>query len=112
MTDMCVQGPLPEKVSAAIAPWTCLEHASCVEDYQQVLLETGLRALCYQDESHHLLSMLSMLKRNLLAAGMGQMAGYLGEQAASGAPLIATPALGDDAGLIGALHLARQTSTS
>lgn len=37
-----------------------------------------------------------------------QMAGYLGEQAASGAQLIATPALGDDAGLIGALYLARQ----
>lgn len=79
MTDMCVQGPLPEKVSAAIAPWTCLEHAGRVEDYQQVFLEAGLRVLCYQDESHHLLSMLSMLKRNLLAAGMGQMTGYLGE---------------------------------
>lgn len=38
-----------------------------------------------------------------------QMAGYLGEQTVSGAKLIATPALGDDAGLIGALHLARQT---
>lgn len=37
-----------------------------------------------------------------------QMAGYLGQQEISGAKLIATPALGDDAGLIGALHLARQ----
>ena len=75
ITDMVVEGELPEDIAGVIAPWTCLAAARSVIGYQSIFLSAGLRVVEYADESSSLRTLVADLKRKLLAAGLGRSLG-------------------------------------
>ena len=75
VTDMVVEGELPEDIAGVIAPWTCLAAARSVVGYQSLLLSAGLRVVEYADESSALRKLVADLKRKLLVAGLGRSLG-------------------------------------
>ena len=74
VTDMVIEGELPEDIAGVIAPWTCLAARSVV-GYQSIFLSAGLRVVEYADESSALRKLVADLKRKLLAAGLGRSLG-------------------------------------
>lgn len=79
ITDMVLNAPLPSTLAQVIGPWACLQDAMTVTGYQRLFLDAGLRAVEYVDESKGLYAMARDLKRKLVVAGLGKMAGALGE---------------------------------
>ena len=77
ITDMVIEGELPEDIAGVIAPWTCLVAARTVIDYQSIFLSAGLRVVEYADESLSLRNLVADLKRKLLAAGLGRSLGVV-----------------------------------
>ena len=75
ITDMVVEGELPEDIAGVIAPWTCLAAARSVVGYQSIFLSAGLRVVEYADESSALRTLVADLKRKLLVAGLGRSLG-------------------------------------
>lgn len=75
ITDMVVEGTLPEDIAGLIAPWTCLAAARSVVGYQSLFLSAGLRVVEYADESSALRKLVADLKRKLLVAGLGRSLG-------------------------------------
>ena len=75
ITDMVIEGELPEDIAGVIAPWTCLAAARSVVGYQSIFLSAGLRVVEYADESSSLRKLVADLKRKLLAAGLGRSLG-------------------------------------
>lgn len=75
VTDMVVEGELPEDIAGVIAPWTCLAAARSVVGYQSLFLSAGLRVVEYADESSALRKLVADLKRKLLVAGLGRSLG-------------------------------------
>ena len=75
ITDMVVEGELPEDIAGVIAPWTCLAAARSVVGYQSIFLSAGLRVVEYADESSSLRTLVADLKRKLLVAGLGRSLG-------------------------------------
>ncbi len=79
ITDMVLNAPLPATLAEVIGPWACLQDAMTVPGYQRLFLDAGLRATAYVDESAGLYAMARELKRKLVVAGLGKMAGALGD---------------------------------
>ena len=77
ITDMVVEGELPEDIAGVIAPWTCLAAARSVVGYQSIFLSAGLRVVEYADESSSLRKLVADLKRKLLVAGLGRSLGAI-----------------------------------
>lgn len=75
ITDMVIEGELPEDIAGVIAPWTCLAAARSVVGYQSLFLSAGLRVVEYADESSSLRKLVADLKRKLLVAGLGRSLG-------------------------------------
>ena len=75
ITDMVIEGELPEDIAGVIAPWTCLAAARSVIGYQSIFLSAGLRVVEYADESSSLRTLVADLKRKLLVAGLGRSLG-------------------------------------
>lgn len=75
VTDMVIEGELPEDIAGVIAPWTCLAAARSVLGYQSLFLSAGLRVVEYADESSSLRKLVADLKRKLLVAGLGRSLG-------------------------------------
>ena len=75
ITDMVIEGELPEDIAGVIAPWTCLAAARSVVGYQSIFLSAGLRVVEYADESSSLRTLVADLKRKLLVAGLGRSLG-------------------------------------
>lgn len=75
VTDMVIEGELPEDLAGVIAPWTCLAAARSVVGYQSLFLSAGLRVVEYADESSALRKLVADLKRKLLVAGLGRSLG-------------------------------------
>lgn len=75
ITDMVIEGELPEDIVGVIAPWTCLAAARSVIGYQSIFLSAGLRVVEYADESSSLRKLVADLKRKLLVAGLGRSLG-------------------------------------
>jgi ubiquinone/menaquinone biosynthesis C-methylase UbiE len=75
VTDMVIEGELPEDIAGVIAPWTCLAAARSVVGYQSLFLSAGLRVVEYADESSALWKLVADLKRKLLVAGLGRSLG-------------------------------------
>ena len=75
ITDMVLEGELPEDIAGVIAPWTCLAAARSVVGYQSLFLSAGMRVVEYADESSSLRKLVADLKRKLLAAGLGRSLG-------------------------------------
>ena len=77
ITDMVIEGELPEDIAGVIAPWTCLAAARSVIGYQSIFLSAGLRVVEYADESSSLRKLVADLKRKLLVAGLGRSLGAI-----------------------------------
>ena len=77
MTDMVVDGELPENVATNLAPWTCMASAHRVPGYQSLFIKNGFSVASYADESHTLLELATELKRKLVMAGLGKSLGAL-----------------------------------
>ncbi len=77
ISDMAVEGTLPEDLAQLVAPWTCVAGARAVADYQRLFLEHGLRVVSYVDETEALIRLTADLKRKLLMAGMARFAGLM-----------------------------------
>jgi hypothetical protein len=75
VTDMVVEGELPNDLAGLIAPWACLAAARSVIGYQSLFLSGGLLAVEYADESSALRRLVADLKRKLLVAGLGRSLG-------------------------------------
>ena len=79
ITDMVVNGDLPEDVREHVAPWTCMSKALSVCQYQNLFLKSGFSVAMCLDESAGLLSLISDLKRKLIMAGVGSALGALSD---------------------------------
>ena len=77
ITDMVIEGELPEDAKEHVAPWTCMAEAHSIAGYQKLFLDEGFVIAHYADESHTLLELISSLKKKLLLAGMGKALGAL-----------------------------------
>ncbi len=77
VSDMAVEGALPEDLTQLLAPWTCVAGARPVAGYQRLFLEHGLRVMSYADETQALIRLTADLKRKLLMAGMARIAGMI-----------------------------------
>ena len=72
ISDMVLNGQLPEKLQTLLAPWTCLASAKSATGYQQLFLDHGFVVTSYEDESKALLDMVLDFKKKLLVAGLGK----------------------------------------
>lgn len=77
MTDMIVNGELPDDFAEKAAPWTCVAKALSVEGYQQLFEQAGFESVKNEDHSHTLLELATEMKRKLVMAGMGKALGAL-----------------------------------
>jgi arsenite methyltransferase len=68
VTDMTVDDSLPPDLAKAVAPWTCLEGARSEADWCSLLGASKMRLEQVIDESQGLVSLLTNLKKRLLAA--------------------------------------------
>ena len=78
MTDMVLNGELPEKYAEQVAPWTCMAKALNADGYSQLFSEAGFKLIDDQDHSHTLLEMATDIKRKLVMAGVGKALGAIG----------------------------------
>lgn len=78
ISDMAVKEPLPPEFLAFAGPWACIEDAQPVRGYQSLFLDAGLRVLEAVDESDSLLALSRSIKRKLVLAGVGSLAGLPG----------------------------------
>lgn len=77
MTDMVLNGILPDDFSEKAAPWTCVAKAMTVEGYQRLFTDAGFEVVATEDHSHTLLELAKDMKRKLVMAGMGKALGAL-----------------------------------
>ncbi len=77
MSDIIVEGILPDDITGLITPWTCLAAARSVVENQSLFLDAGLRVTAYADESAALRDMVVDLKRKLLTAGLARSLGAI-----------------------------------
>jgi arsenite methyltransferase len=68
VTDMTVDDTLPADLAEAVAPWTCLEGARSEADWVSLFNTSKMTLEQVIDESQGLVSLLTDLKRRLLAA--------------------------------------------
>jgi ubiquinone/menaquinone biosynthesis C-methylase UbiE len=81
VTDMAVEGRLPDDIARVSAPWTCLNGARDRKSWTRLLASAGFREQYFADESAGLAELIRRLKRQLLL-GAGALL------AANGAPVI------------------------
>lgn len=77
MTDMVLNGELPDDFSEKAAPWTCVAKAMTVQGYQRLFTDAGFEVVTCEDHSHTLLELAKDMKRKLVMAGMGKALGAL-----------------------------------
>ena len=73
VTDMAVNGRLPEDIARVIAPWTCLGEARDQESWIGLFTSAGFREQFFSDESAGLAELIGRLKRQLLLLGTGAL---------------------------------------
>lgn len=77
LSDMEKNAELPTDLELLVAPWACLAEALTADGYRKLLLEAGFEAKEAADESGALQEMNLDLKKKLLAAALGQLAGVV-----------------------------------
>lgn len=77
MTDMVLNGELPQDFSEKAAPWTCVAKALDVSGYQALFEQAGFELIAHEDQSHTLIELATEMKRKLVMAGMGKALGAL-----------------------------------
>lgn len=71
LTDMAIDGSLPEDLAQVVAPWTCLADASDPAAYRALFEDAGFSVDAMADESAGLLDLIGQIKRRLLLVGAG-----------------------------------------
>jgi G3E family GTPase/ubiquinone/menaquinone biosynthesis C-methylase UbiE len=77
VSDMVVEGTLPESLREWIHAGTCLSRAMSLRGYADALTRAGLRVVDQWDASDALREMLARVKRNLVGAGFAAATGNL-----------------------------------
>lgn len=77
MSDMILRGSLPQPLAAIAGPWSCLGDALSEPEYVTAVESIGFKLVEFTETPTALLETLRGLKRQLLAMGMGQLAGIL-----------------------------------
>lgn len=77
VTDMAVEGNLPDDLVEAAAPWTCLGDALDRTGYEALFHQSGFSVVDFGDESSGVLELVSALKRKLLLLAAGGASGLL-----------------------------------
>jgi arsenite methyltransferase len=77
ISDMAIEGALPQDIEKVIAPWTCLVNAHDNAGYRALFEQGGFDLISSSDESAGLLSMISAIKRKLVLLGTGMAMGNL-----------------------------------
>ncbi len=75
LSDMAVEGELPDDLTRVLAPWTCVAGARSVIGYQRLFLDAGFRVVRYDDEPGALVKLAIDLKRKLLTVGVAELVG-------------------------------------
>ena len=75
LSDMMVEGPIPEPLRDWIHLGTCLEGAAGFDDYSELLEQAGLRVVERWRASNAMDELIRRLKRNLVGLGFSQAAG-------------------------------------
>jgi ubiquinone/menaquinone biosynthesis C-methylase UbiE len=75
ISDMVVEGEIPDDIAGLLAPWTCLSGARSAIGYQSLFLAAGLRVTGYADETNGLRDLVVDLKRKLLTAALARFLG-------------------------------------
>jgi SAM-dependent methyltransferase len=82
LTDMTVDGPLPDDVQNLLAWVACVAGAGTPEDYVATLRAAGFSDFTVEDRRGALLDMVATVRRRLLglelAAGLGKLGGSTG----------------------------------
>ncbi|MCH6255148.1 methyltransferase domain-containing protein [Puniceicoccaceae bacterium K14] len=73
ISDMVVEGELPESLKGEMGSWACLGGARSREEYEFLLRKAGFIKIEYVDESEAVKEMISMLKKKLLVYGLGNL---------------------------------------
>ncbi len=74
LSDMIVNGQLPESLTGQVGSWACLGGALSQKAYEQHLLDAGFRNIQYSDERDAVIEGISTLKRKLLLYGISNLA--------------------------------------
>ena len=77
MSDMAVYSDLPEHLAAFGRGWSCVDDGLTIEGYAKLFEDAGLTLVTVDDESAALVDMVTMLKKKLLLAALGELAGAL-----------------------------------
>ncbi len=77
LSDMAVEGTLPEDIAEVIAPWTCLLNAHDAAGYRALFERGGFDLVDSIDESTGLKTMISSIKRKLVLIGTGMLMGNI-----------------------------------
>jgi len=77
MSDMLLRNALPGHLAAFAGPWSCLGEALHEDGYVALCREAGLEPGSFHEEAGSLEDTLRQMKRQLLAAGMGELAGLM-----------------------------------
>ena len=77
MTDMVLNGELPDDFAEKAAPWTCVAKAMSVDGYRSLFEKAGFSLVTQEDHSESLLQLATEMKRKLVMAGMGKALGAL-----------------------------------
>jgi len=81
LTDMTVDGPLPEDVQSLLAWVACVAGAGTLEDYVATLRAAGFSDFTVEDQRGALLDVVADVRRKLLglelAAGLGKLGGSI-----------------------------------
>lgn len=77
VSDMVVNGCVPEALADWVHVGTCLSHARSLDDYAALLTQLGFRVVKRVDTVEALQSLLRQIKRRLLGAALAKSSGML-----------------------------------
>jgi arsenite methyltransferase len=77
LTDMTVNGPLPDDIQSLLSWVACVAGAGTPEDYIAILKEAGFSDFIVEDHSEDLLNMVNDVRRKLLAVELAAARGKL-----------------------------------
>ena len=77
LSDMVVEGEVPESLKDWVNVGTCLEGALPFEGYKRLIEEAGFRVIDHWDASDSLREMMGRIKRNLLGLALAKASGNL-----------------------------------
>lgn len=79
LSDMVVEGPIPERLEPWVRAGTCLEGARSFQRYRELLEACGFTVIEAWNEKQALLELVARIRRNLLGAVLAERAGLLPE---------------------------------